>query len=126
MLLECACTKFRVWQEFIGQLYNSHWLELYAINPALHSNPSTLNPGTIVHVGILYRTPRSQGLSALAKYLHTTPVAIRKLNPDILDDDELIGAFQHVCVMPEVCGPDCGDAAYCSRATLYGVDAAVT
>ncbi len=107
-------------QERIGQLYNAHWLELYAINPALHVNPSLLRPGMLINVGILYRTPRLQDLAELANYLHTTPAAIRRLNPDILDDAESIRAFARVCVMPEVCGPDCGDAPYCDRAALYG------
>lgn len=106
--------------ELIGQLYNAHWLELYAINPALHMNPALLSPGTRVYVGILYRTPRLQDLPQLAKYLHTTPTAIRQLNPDIMDDEEEIGAFKRVCVLPEVCGPECGNAAYCSRTALYG------
>eukprot|EP00961_Rhodomonas_salina_P019734 265642-Rhodomonas_salina.1 len=59
-------------------------------------------------------------LPQLAKYLHTTPTAIRQLNPDIMDDEEEIGAFKRVCVLPEVCGPECGNAAYCSRTALYG------
>eukprot|EP00286_Rhodomonas_abbreviata_P030030 CAMPEP_0181300342 /NCGR_PEP_ID=MMETSP1101-20121128/6837_1 /TAXON_ID=46948 /ORGANISM="Rhodomonas abbreviata, Strain Caron Lab Isolate" /LENGTH=927 /DNA_ID=CAMNT_0023405569 /DNA_START=879 /DNA_END=3662 /DNA_ORIENTATION=- len=106
--------------ELIGQMYNTHWLELYAINPAVHSNPSMLAPGMLINVGILYRTPKLQNLPSLAKYLHTSPSSIRRLNPDILDDEEQIRAFARVCVLPEVCGTDCGDAAYCSRSPLFG------
>jgi hypothetical protein len=31
------------------QLYNAHWLELYAVNPLLHSNPALLKPGMLIN-----------------------------------------------------------------------------
>ena len=37
----------------------------------------------LINVGVVYRSPRLQALPILAKYLHTTPSAIRRLNPDI-------------------------------------------
>jgi hypothetical protein len=41
--------------------------------------------------GVVYSSPRLQPLNVLSKYLHTTPSAIRRLNPDIGADDEMIG-----------------------------------
>ena len=26
----------------MGKLYNAHWLEIYSVNPALHSNPAVM------------------------------------------------------------------------------------
>lgn len=46
----------------------------------------------LLNVGVIYRVPRLQPLTILAKYLHTTPSAIRRLNPDVQEDDEMIGA----------------------------------
>lgn len=28
--------------ETVGKLYNAHWLEIYSVNPALHSNPAVM------------------------------------------------------------------------------------
>lgn len=109
------CVKSGESLELIGQLYRAHWLEMYAINPALHLNPSMLTPGSLINVGVMYRTPKLQSLRDLATYLQSTPDAIRRLNPDIESDDEQISAFKRVCVLPEVCGQTCGDAAYCQR-----------
>jgi len=71
------CVKEGESLEQIGQLYRSHWLEMYAINPSVHLNPTQLLPGTLINVGVLYRTPKLQALTDLARYLETTPEAIR-------------------------------------------------
>jgi len=60
---------------------------------AFSSNPAQLKPGMLLNIGVVYRVPRLQSLPILAKYLHTTPSAIRRLNPDVREDDEMIGAF---------------------------------
>ena len=50
---------------------------------ALTCTRQALKPGMLINVGVVYRSPRLQALPILAKYLHTTPSAIRRLNPDI-------------------------------------------
>jgi len=36
-----------------------------------------LTPGSLINVGVLYRTPKLQSLTDLARYLQSTPDAIR-------------------------------------------------
>ena len=126
----------------LAKIYNVHWLELYSVNSALHANPDQLSKGSLVNVGVLYRISRAQTLSSLAQYLHTSPSAIRlhskvvarpkycfppeifdcccrRFNPDILADNEILGDFRDVCILPQVCGNGCGYAATCDRVSIH-------
>ena len=67
-----------------------HLLMLHCV-VTFFSNPALLKPGMLLNVGVIYRVPRLQPLPILAKYLHTTPSALRQLNPDVREDDEMIG-----------------------------------
>ena len=89
--------------ETLSKLYNTQWLELFLVNPAVHSNPADLRPGMLINVGVLYRSTRLQPLPILAKYLHTTPSAIRRLNPDIGADDEMIGEIYYPSLVQGAC-----------------------
>ena len=40
-----------------------------------------LTPGSLINVGVLYRTPKLLSLRDLASYLQSTPDAIRHLAP---------------------------------------------
>eukprot|EP00291_Cryptomonas_curvata_P011377 CAMPEP_0172203952 /NCGR_PEP_ID=MMETSP1050-20130122/31614_1 /TAXON_ID=233186 /ORGANISM="Cryptomonas curvata, Strain CCAP979/52" /LENGTH=843 /DNA_ID=CAMNT_0012882313 /DNA_START=725 /DNA_END=3253 /DNA_ORIENTATION=+ len=101
------CVSARETLESLALVYNTNWLELYAVNSKLHQDPDKLVEGSLINVGILYRIPKAQTLPALAKYLYTSPSAIRRFNPDILSDEEILGEFQDICVLPQICGNVC-------------------
>jgi len=88
------------------------------VNSKLHQDPDKLVEGSLINVGILYRIPKAQTLPALAKYLYTSPSAIRRFNPDILSDEEILGEFQDICVLPQICGNVCGYASTCDRVQI--------
>jgi hypothetical protein len=71
----------------IAAMYGAHWLEMFAVNPALRGDPDAIQPGHLINVGVSLRVVRAQTLDVLARRLHTTVHALRLLNPDIPNDD---------------------------------------
>jgi hypothetical protein len=68
-------------------MYGAHWLEMFAVNPALRGDPDAIQPGHLINVGVSLRVVRAQTLDVLVRRLHTTVHALRLLNPDIPNDD---------------------------------------
>ncbi len=60
----------------LALLYNTNWLEVYAVNSKLHEDPDKLVEGSLINVRILYRLPKAHRLQALTKYLYTSSSAI--------------------------------------------------
>ena len=42
----------------------------------------------------------------------------RRLNPDILSDNEMLVDFEDICILPQVCGNSCGHSPTCSRVPI--------
>ena len=57
----------------------------------------------------------SQTRVTMANHLRTRGSALRLLNPDIPHDAWILHPFDRVCVLPTMCGADCGGAAGCDR-----------
>jgi hypothetical protein len=81
----------------IAAMYGAHWLEMFAVNPALRGDPDAIHPGNLINVGVSLRVVRAQTLGVLARRLHTTAHDLRLLNPDIPNDDWSLKPFdRHV------------------------------
>lgn len=99
----------------IASMYGAHWLEIFSINPLARGDPDALRPGHLINVGVTLRMVRAQQLAQLARHLRTSSAALRLLNPDVADDSWALQPFDRLCVLPAMCGPDCGGAAGCDR-----------
>jgi hypothetical protein len=90
-------------------------------HPSLDPKPQTLTgmgryatrhlAGHLINVGVTLRMVRAQQLWQLARRLRTSGAALRLLNPDVTDDAWALQPFDRLCVLPAMCGQDCGGAA---------------
>ena len=74
-----------------------------------------VSAGNLINTGVTLRLVRAQLMATLAKHLRTSTAALRLLNPDIPDDSWVLNQFDRICVLPAMCGQDCGGAAGCDR-----------
>lgn len=99
-----------------SQIFPRFCLDIYL--GCLPAPPSLTKPviaGNLINTGVTLRLVRAQLMATLAKHLRTSTAALRLLNPDIPDDSWVLNQFDRICVLPAMCGQDCGGAAGCDR-----------